>query len=57
LRVSNANPGTLVEVVIPLTPQPPKGQALLTSVDGKQAEASTLFVRPQSGNPITGTIC
>jgi signal transduction histidine kinase len=46
LRVSNANPGTLVEVVIPIAPQPRKRQALLQSVDGKQPEAPTLIVRP-----------
>ena len=46
LRLSNANPGTLVEVVIPIAAQPRKRQPLLQSVDGKQVEASTLFVHP-----------
>jgi signal transduction histidine kinase len=46
LRLSNANPGTLVEVVIPIAAQPRKRQPLLQSVEGKQVEASTLFVHP-----------
>jgi signal transduction histidine kinase len=44
LRVSNANPGALVEVVIPVVAEPRKSQALIQGADGKQPEASTLSI-------------
>jgi signal transduction histidine kinase len=44
LRVSNANPGTLVEVVIPVAAQHRKRRTLPQGTDGRQPETSTLSV-------------
>ena len=46
LRVSNANPGTLVEVVIPVAAQHRKRRTLSQRADETQPEASTLSVHP-----------
>ncbi len=45
-RVSNANPGTLVEVVIPVVTQDRKRRTLPLRAEGTQPEASTLSVHP-----------
>jgi signal transduction histidine kinase len=46
LRVSNSNPGTLVEVVIPVAAQHRKRRTLPQGTDGRQPETSTLSVHP-----------
>jgi len=46
LRVSNADPGTLVEVVIPVVAQHRKQRTLSLRADGRQPEASSLSVHP-----------
>jgi len=46
LRVSNANLGTLVEVVIPVAAQHRRRRILAQRVDDTQPEASTLSVHP-----------